>query len=78
MFELQKDTENVDPKMLKTKNGRLMLSSKYAVWSSKKLRFIKEQEPKGSLSKLGIKMSLSNIPLLGKTLFNFIVWTYWM
>ena len=50
-----------------------MLSSKYAVWSSKKLRLIKEQEPKGSLSKLGIKMSLSNISLLGKTLFNFIV-----
>ena len=30
--------------MIKIKNGRLALSSKYAVWSSKKSRFMKEQE----------------------------------
>ena len=32
-------------------------------------RFIKEQEASGLLSSLGIKTPLSNIPLLGKTLF---------
>ena len=35
---------NIDAKMLKTKNGRLMLSLKCAVCGSKKSRFMKEQE----------------------------------
>ena len=49
--------------MIKTKNGRLMLSSKYVVCGNKKLRFMKEQEAKGLLSNLGIKTPLSMIPL---------------
>ena len=36
-------------------------------------RFLKEQEAKGLFNSLGIKTSLSNIPLLGKKCFNFIV-----
>ena len=40
--------------MLKTKNDRLMLSSK----------FLKEQEAKGLLSSLGIKIPLSKILIL--------------
>ena len=55
--------------MLKTKNGRLILSSKCATCSSKKSRFMKEQEAKGLLRSLGIKTPLSNIPLLGNILF---------
>ena len=47
----------------KTKNGRLMLSSKCAVCGSKKSRFMKEQEAKGLLSNLGIKTPLSEIPI---------------
>ena len=50
--------------MMKTKNGRLMLSSKCAVYVSKKLKFMKEKESKGLLSNLGIRTSLSKIPLL--------------
>ena len=50
--------------MVKTKNGRLALSSKCAVCGSKKSRFMKEQEAEGLLGNLGIK-SLSKIPLLG-------------
>ena len=46
-----------------------MLSSKYAVWGNKKSRFMKEQEAKGLLSNLGIKMPLNKIPLLGNLLF---------
>ena len=46
-----------------------MLLSKCAVCSSKKSRFLKEQEAKGILSSLGLKPPLSNIPLLGKKLF---------
>ena len=37
LFKVQKNTENVDPKALKTENGRTMLSSKCAKCSSKKL-----------------------------------------
>ena len=50
--------------MIKTKNGRLMLSSNCAMCGNKKSRFMKKQEAKGLLSKLGIKTPLSKIPLL--------------
>ena len=69
-LKCKKDMENGDSKVLKTKNGRAMLSSKLVVWSSKKSRFLKEQEANGySKCSLGIKTPLSNISLLGKILF---------
>ena len=46
----KKDTESVNSKVLKTKNGRPMFSLKCAVCGSKKSRFMKEQEVKGLLS----------------------------
>ena len=55
--------------MLKTKNGRLNLSSKCAVCESKKLRFMKEQETKGLLSNLGIRSPIRKVPLLVDILF---------
>ena len=61
----KKNTENKDSKMIKTKNDRLMLSSKCIICGNKKSRFIKKQEAKGLLSNLGIKTPLSKIPLLG-------------
>ena len=60
----EENTKNVDTNMKKTKNGRPMLLSKCAVCSSKKSRFVKEQEAKGLLSSLGIKTPLSKVPLL--------------
>ena len=60
----RKDTENMDPKMFRTKNNRLILQSKSSVCGIKKSRFIKEQETKGLLSNLGIKTPLSKSPLL--------------
>ena len=60
----RKNTENKESKMVKTKNNRLMLSSKYIVWGNKKPRFIKEHEAKELLSNLEIKAPLSKIPLL--------------
>ena len=69
MFKVQKNAENMDSKVLKTKNGRTLLSSKCAVCSSKKSRLMKEQEAKGVLSSLGIKTPLSKIPLFGDILF---------
>ena len=46
-----------------------MLLSKCATCGSKKSRFMKEQEAKGILSSLGLKTTLSKIPLLGDILF---------
>ena len=63
----KKDAKNVDLKLLK--NGKTMISSKCAACSSKKSRFLKEQEAKGLLSSLGIKTPLNKISLLGKILF---------
>ena len=55
----RKNTENLNSKVLKIKNGRTMSSSKCAVCSSKKSKFIKEEKPKGLLSSLGLKTPLS-------------------
>ena len=55
--------------MIKTKNGRLILSSKCAVCGSKKSKFLKEQEAEGLLSNLGIKTLLNKIPSLVDLLF---------
>ena len=60
----RKNTENKESKMVKTKNNRLMLSSKCIVWGNKKPRFIKEQEAKELLSNLEIKAPSSKVPLL--------------
>ena len=67
-LKCKKNTKNVDPKVLKTKNGKTMPSSKCAASGSKKSRFMKEQEASGLLTSLGIKTPLSMIPLLGKIL----------
>ena len=60
----RKDTGNIDPKMVRTKNNRLIMQSKCPVCGIKKSRFVKEQEAKGLLSSLGVKTPLSKIPLL--------------
>ena len=60
----KKDTENLNSKMFRTKNNRLIRQSKCPVYGIKKPRFVKEQEAKGLLSNLGIRTPLSKIPLL--------------
>ena len=65
----RKNTENIDPKVSASSNGRAMILSKYAICGNKKSRFIKNQEAKGILSKLVIKTPLSKIPILGDILF---------
>ena len=42
----RKDTENIHPKMIRTKNNRLVIQSKCSVCGVKKSRFAKEQEAK--------------------------------
>ena len=60
----KKDTENLNSKMFRTKNNRLIMQSKCPVCGIKKSRFVKEQEVKGLLSNLEIRAPLSKIPLL--------------
>ena len=59
----RRDTENIDPKMARTKNNWLIVQSKCPVCGIKRSRFVEKQEAKGLLSHLGIKTPLSKIPL---------------
>ena len=60
----RKNTENLNSKIFKTKNGRLIMQSKCAGCGIKKSRFVKEQEAKVLLSNLEIKTPLSKTPWL--------------
>ena len=68
-LKCKKDTENIDPKVSNTSNGRKTILSKCAICGSKKSRFIKNQEAKGLLSNLGVRTPLSKVPILGDILF---------
>ena len=43
-LKCKKNTENIDPKISSTSNGKVMILSKCAICGSKKSRFIKHQE----------------------------------
>ena len=60
----KKDTDNIDTKMFRTKNNRLLMQSEYSACINKKSIFVKEQEANGLLSELGINTPLSKISLL--------------
>ena len=60
----RQNTENLNSKIFKTKNNRLIMPSKCVDCGIKKSRFMKVQKAKGLLSILGIKTPLSKIPLL--------------
>ena len=68
-LKCNKNTENIDPEVSSSSNGTVMILSKCAICGSKRSRFIKKEEAKGLLSKLGIKTPLSKIPILGDILF---------
>ena len=68
-LKCRKNTESINPKVLKTTNGKMMILSKRAICDSKKSKFIKEQQAKGLLNNLGIRTPLNKIPLLGDILF---------
>ena len=46
-----------------------MILSKCAICNGNKSKFINKQEAKGLLSKLGVKIPLGKIPILGDILF---------
>ena len=60
----RKYTKNINPKIVRNRQNRSMKQSNYAICSSKKSRFIKEQQAMGILSNLCIKTPLSKVPLL--------------
>ena len=68
-LKCKKSIESINPKVLKTTNGKTMILSTCAICGSKKSKFIKEQQAKGLLSNLGLKTPLNKIPLLGDILF---------
>ena len=77
-LKCRKNTESINPKVLKTSNGKTMILSKCAICGSKKSKFIrskelrlavKGQQAKGLLSNLGLRTPLNKIPVLGDILF---------
>ena len=68
-LKCKRNTQSINPKVLKTANGRMMILSRCAICGSKKSKFIKEQEVKGLLSNLGLRTPLNKIPVLGDILF---------
>ena len=57
-LKCRKNTENINPRVSKTSNGRTIILSKCAIRGSKKSRFNKNQEAKGLLSNLGVRTPL--------------------
>ena len=68
-LKCKKNSENINPRVSNTSNGKTMLLSKCAKCGSKKSRFITNHEAKRILSNLGIRTPLSKLPLLGDILF---------
>ena len=63
-MKCKRNTENIDPKIFRTKNNRLLLQSTCSDCKNKKSLFVKEQDAKGLLSNLGINTPFSKIALL--------------
>ena len=68
-LKCRKDTENINPRVSGTSNGKGIILWKYATCGSKKSRFIKNQEAKGLLTNLGVRTPFSKVPILGDILF---------
>ena len=69
-LKCRKNTESKNPKVVRTENRRIMLLSKCAVYNSKSLKFLKEQDAKGLLRNLTrIKVPILNDSPVVNTLF---------
>ena len=64
----RENTESKNPKVVKTKNGRIMVSSNCMVCGSEKPKFIEKQEASSLLSSFS-QIPLSQIPSVGTLLF---------
>ena len=68
-LKCRKITESKNLKVVRKKNGKIILLSKCELCDSKKSKFIKEEEASKLLSSLGIKKPLNKIPLPSLLLF---------
>ena len=68
-LKCKKHTKYINPQVSSTSNGKIMILSKCAICGGKKSRFIKKQEAKELLSKLGNKVPFSKLLILGGILF---------
>ena len=68
-LKCRKYTKNINPQTSSTSNGKTMMISKCVVCNSRKCKFIKKQEAKGLVTKLGMKTPLNETPILGDILF---------
>ena len=68
-LKCKKDTENLDFKIFRTKNNRIIMQSKCNDCENKKSRFMKEHEGEGLLSNLWIKTPFNKLLILGDILF---------
>ena len=68
-LKCKKDTENINPRVSNTSNGRTTILSKCAICGSKKSRFTKDQEAKELLRNLVFRTPLSEVIILGNILF---------
>ena len=48
-LKCRKNKESINARVSKTNNGKTMILSKCAIYSTKKPRFIKKQEAKGNI-----------------------------
>ena len=48
-LKCKKNTENINPRVSETNNGKIVLSSKRAIYGSKKSRFIKKKRTKWNI-----------------------------
>ena len=70
----KKHTENINPQVSSTSNGKIKILSKCTICNSKKSKFINKQEAKRLLSKLGIKTPFRELPILADILFCVYKW----
>ena len=63
-LQRRKNPEFKNPKVVRTKNGRIMLLSKCEVCNSTKSKFLKEQKTRGLSSSLGIRNTFKSNTLI--------------
>ena len=71
----KKKTKSKNTKVVRTKNGRIMLSLKCTVYDSKKSKLLKEEEARRLLSNLiGIKVPiLTDLPIINTLFLKYFV-----
>ena len=68
-LKCKRHTKNINPQVSSTSNRTFIILSKCAICGSRKSKFINKQEVKQLLSNLGVKTTLSKIPVLSDILF---------